>query len=121
MAIPRPAAGTGRWWVVGVVGIGLSVALVVWYGLRGSGNRITATTAGYQVVDDSSVRITFDVDRPAQLAVTCTLSALDGHFTVVGRADVAIPQGNERTVHRVETIKTATRAVTGVVQDCVRR
>ncbi len=119
MAIPRPAPGTGRWWVVGTIGIGLSVALVVWFGLRNSGNRITATTVGYKVLDDTSVRISFDVDRPAQLPVTCTLSALDAHFTVVGRADVVIPPG-QRTTHHVETIKTATRAVTGVVQDCVR-
>ncbi len=120
MAMPRPAPGTGRWWVIGAIGIALSIALVAWYVLHGSGNRITATTVGYKVVDDSSVRITFDVNRPARLPVTCTLSALDGHFTVVGRADVVIPPGNERTINRVETIKTTTRAVTGVVQDCVR-
>jgi len=120
MAVPRPAPGTGRWWVLGSVGIAISVALVVWYGLHGADNRITATTVGYKVVDDASVRISFDVNRPAGLAVTCTLTALDAHFTVVGRADAVILPGNERTTHHVETIKTATRAVTGVVQDCVR-
>lgn len=106
--------------MVGTVGIGLALVLIVWYALQGSGNRITATTVGYKVLDDASVRISFDVDRPPRLPVTCTLSAMDTHFTVVGRADVVIPAVDERTTHHVETIKTTTRAVTGVVQDCVR-
>ncbi len=103
-----------------VLGIGLAVALISWVTLRDAGQRITASTIGYKVVDDSSVRITFDVTRPPEVGITCTLRAMDGSFTVVGTADVTLPTGGERTVRRVETIRTATRAVTGLVQDCVR-
>ena len=119
-AIPRPAPGTGRWWVFGTVAIVLAVAGISWVSLHDAGNRITATTVAYDVINDSSVRISFDVTRPPQLSVTCTLRAIDGHFGVVGSADVAIPPGGEGTTHHVATIRTAARAVTGVVQDCVR-
>lgn len=120
MPLPKPAPGTGRWWAIGVIGCTLAVVLISWWVLRDASERITATTVGYKVVDDTSVRITFDVSRPPQLAVTCTLRALDGRFTVVGSADVVVPPTAERTVSRVETIRTASRAVTGLVQDCVR-
>lgn len=120
MPLPRPAPGTGRWWVVGVVGIGLAVAAITWVGVRDASQRISATTVGYKVVDDATVRITFDVIRPRDLAVTCTLRAMDGSFTVVGTSDVLLPPGDETGTRHVETIRTATRAVTGVVQDCVR-
>ena len=119
-ALPRPAPGTGRWWLFGTVAIVLAVAAISWVSLHDSGNRITATTVAYDVVDDSSVLIRFDVTRPQQLSVSCTLRALDGHFCVVGSAVVAIPPGAEGTTHHVATIRTAARAVTGVVQDCVR-
>ena len=119
-ALPRPAPGTGRWWLFGTVAIVLAVAAISWVSLHDSGNRITATTVAYDVVDDSSVQIRFDVTRPPQLSVSCTMRALDGHFGVVGSAVVAIPPGAEGTTHHVATIRTAARAVTGVVQDCVR-
>ncbi len=119
-AVPRPAPGTGRWWLIGTVAIVLAVAAISWVSLHDSSNRITATTVAYDVVDDSSVLIRFDVTRPPQLSVSCTLRALDGHFGVVGSSVVAIPPGAEGTTHQVATIRTAARAVTGVVQDCVR-
>jgi hypothetical protein len=46
--------------------------------------------------------------------------AIDGHFTVVGTTSVPLPDTQEQVVHQEATIRTTTRAVTAVVQDCVR-
>jgi len=122
--MPRIPAGTDRrrlaWSVTGGL-IGLIVAvLVIGWTVRGEGQRITATTVAYRVLDDTSVTVSFDVSRPPGLAVTCTVRATDGHFTPVGSASVAIPVTGDQVVHQETTVRTTTRAVTGVVQDCVR-
>jgi Domain of unknown function (DUF4307) len=110
-----------RAWAVtgGIVGL-VAAMLIGWWTLRNEGQRITATTIGYKVEGDTSVTVSFDVSRPLGLAVTCTVRALDGHFTVVGSADVIVPPEGERVVHLEKAVRTTSRAVTGVVQDCVR-
>jgi hypothetical protein len=110
-----------RAWAVtgGIVGL-VAAVLIGWWTLRNEGQRITATTIGYKVEGDTSVTVSFDVSRPPGLAVTCTVRALDGHFTVVGSADVVVPPEGERVLHLEKAVRTTSRAVTGVVQDCVR-
>ncbi len=36
MPLPRPAPGTGRWWVIGTIGVGIGIGLAVWLGLANS-------------------------------------------------------------------------------------
>ncbi len=108
-------------WAVagGVVGL-VGAALLGFVTLRNEGERITATTVAYTVESDTSVSVSFDVSRPPGTAVTCTIRALDGHFTAVGSASVVVPVTGDQVVHQESTVRTTTRAVTGVVQDCVR-
>jgi len=118
MRLPRPAPGTGKWWAIGIVGVGLGTALAVWLGLAMSVGKVTWTDTGYRVVDDRTVEVDFDVHRPAGQAVTCVVHALDQGYGTVGSVEVAIPASPQRSVHRQVTVRTTTRAVTGVVQSC---
>jgi hypothetical protein len=118
MPLPRPAPGTGRWWVVGIVGCTVGVALAVWLGLANTVGRVAWTDTGYKVVDDRTVRVDFEVERSPGQAVRCRVRALDQAFGVVGVVDVAIPAGPARTVHQQATVRTTSRAVTGTVQTC---
>ena len=70
------------------------------------------------MVDDRSVQVDFDVHRPEGQAVTCVVRALDQAFGTVGTLEVRIPASPEGSVHRQVTVRTTTRAVTGVVRDC---
>ena len=118
MPLPRPAPGTGRWWLIGIVGCAIGVALATWWGLASSLGQVTWTDTGYKVLDDRSVQVEFDVHRPDRQAVTCHLKAMDTTFGTVGVLDVEIPASSERSVHRVAVVRTASRAVTGVVDSC---
>ena len=77
MPLPRPAPGTGRWWVIGTIGCTIGIALAVWLGLANSLGAITFTDTDYKVIDDTSVRVGFDVHRSPDQAVTCTVQAQD--------------------------------------------
>jgi Domain of unknown function (DUF4307) len=118
MPLPRPAPGTGKWWALGVAGCAAGVAVAVWLGLSMSVGKVTWTDTGFQVLDDRTVEVEFDVHRPDGQAVTCVVRALDKGFGTVGTAEVAIPASGERSVHRKVTVRTTTRAVTGLVRSC---
>ena len=118
MPLPRPAPGTGKWWLVGIIGCTIGVALATWLGLANTVGQITWTDTGYKVIDDRSVRVDFDVHRQAGQAVTCRVHALDQTFGVVGVVDVAVPATTTPSVHRQVVVRTASRAVTGVVETC---
>ena len=118
--VPRPAPGTGRWWVIGILAIGLSVVIIVWLNLRVAADRITAETTGFRINDERSVTVYFEVSRPPGVAVTCTLQAMDSGFGTVGTASTPVPATDERLVKHSGTVRTTSTAVTGLVQSCVR-
>ena len=118
MPLPALTSAQRRWWVVGIVGCAVATAVVVWLALSASRGRVTWTDTGYRVVDDRTVEVGFDVHRPDGQAVTCVVRALDQGFGTVGTVEVRIPASAERSVHRDVTVRTTTRAVTGVVREC---
>ncbi len=121
MPLPRPAPGTGKWWAIGIVGCTLGVAAAVWLGLSGTLGKVTWNDTRYQVVDDRTVEVGFDVHRDPGTKVVCVVRALDKGYGTVGSLEVAIPATEERSVHREVTIRTTTRAVTGLVKSCDKR
>lgn len=120
MALPRPAPGTGRWWVVGTVGVLLGVAAVVWYGLATTVGSVRPEVTAYRVESDTSIVVEYDLHRPAGTAVTCRVAALDSTRGRVGTVEDAVPAEGPTSVHRVVRLRTSVRAVTGVVDSCTR-
>jgi hypothetical protein len=118
MPLPRPAPGTGRWWLIGTIGCAIGIALAVWLGLANSLGAVTWTDTGYKVLDDRSVRVEFDVHRSPGQAVTCTVQAQDVAHGVVGVLEVQVPASEERSVHQEVVIRTAARSVGGSVRSC---
>ena len=119
----RALSWLNAWGIAGGIIALVVVGVFSWWTVSSEGKRVTATTIGYDVVSDDTVKVTFDVTRPVDQAVTCTVSAMDSHFTVVGRSDVVVPVATtegQRTSHHDAIVRTTTRAVTGLVQDCVR-
>jgi hypothetical protein len=116
--LPRPAPGTAKWWVIGTLGIAAGIALAVWLGLSATLGRPSWQTVGYKVVDDQTVRVTFEVSRAGGKALTCTVEALARDFGTVGTARVAVPASVEETSTQTVTFRTASRAVTGRVRSC---
>ena len=117
-ALPRPARGTLKWWLIGTLGIGAGIALAVWFGLSATLGQPSWETIGYKVVDDQTVRVTFEVNHPDGKALTCTVEALARDFGVVGTARVPVPASADETSTETATLRTTSRAVTGQVRSC---
>ncbi|HYN29498.1 MAG TPA: DUF4307 domain-containing protein [Dermatophilaceae bacterium] len=120
MPLPRPAAGTTRWWVVGGVGCLLAVAAIVWFGITTTVGQVRAEVTAYDVRGDDAIVVEYDVHRPAGTAVRCAVTALDSRHGRVGTLREDIAASGPTSVHRVVTVRTGARAVTGVVESCVR-
>lgn len=97
------------------------VAFVVWAGLASAQRDVRWDDVGYDVVDNTTVTVTFNVVKDPGATVQCRLKALNGSFAEVGLATVEIGPAVERAVQRTATIRTQERAVTAVVDRCVVR
>lgn len=119
MTLPRPAPGTLKFWVIGTIGIGLGIALAVWWGLAATLGKASWDTTGYKVLDDQRVRVDFQVHSPEGRPVTCTIQALARDFATVGSVDVDVTFADGPEQRASATVRTTTRAVTGEVRTCV--
>jgi uncharacterized protein DUF4307 len=114
-ALPR---GRRRALVAGIAVVAL--AAVAWFAWAAWSGResATGTEIGFQVVDDGTVRLTFDVEKPADSTASCTVQALDSRFSVVGTVDVRVGPAAHQVVRRSATIRTTNRATAGRVVSC---
>ena len=120
MPLPRPAPGTTRWWVIGTLGCLAAVGVIVWWGIVSTAGSVRPEVTSYQVQSDTSILVEYDLHRPEGVAVVCRISALDGGRNRVGTVEDAVPAQGPASVHRVVTLRTSVRAVTGVVDSCTR-
>ena len=118
MRLPQPAPGTGKWWVIGTVGILASVALVVWFGLTLTLGKPTWQTVSYSVKDATSVSVRFQVYRTPGTPLNCTVQALAQDYSVVGSKVVAIPVTQAEAYEGTVDLRTTSLAVTGIVKTC---
>ncbi|GAA3855961.1 DUF4307 domain-containing protein [Saccharothrix violaceirubra] len=116
----RPRRPLPRWarWSLPVVGV-LVGGVVAWVGYRNLGTApVEAKQTAFQVLDDSSVAVTFEVfrqtpDRP----VVCIVRARADDGDEAGRREVLVPAGAE-TVRPKTVVRTSKRPTTGEVFGC---
>jgi hypothetical protein len=115
----RPASRTRRHLAIGAVALLVAVALA-WFAWAAYSGRSSATGSdvGFEVVDDGTVRVTFDVTKPHDQVATCTIQALDPGFSVVGTVRVQVGPAEHDVVRQTATVRTTNRATTGRVQSC---
>ena len=106
---------------LGVLAGALAVAWAAWAAFSVD-RPPTWTDIGFDLVDDSTTRVTFDTrfaaDAPAGTTAVCTLRALNRSFAEVGRLDVRVRRGERPVVRTTATLRTSERAVTGTVKEC---
>ncbi|MEO6789904.1 MAG: DUF4307 domain-containing protein [Ornithinibacter sp.] len=121
MPLPRPAPGTTRWWVVGTVGCLAAVAFIIWWGITTTVGSVRPEVTAYEVQSDSMVLVEYDLHRPQGVAVVCQVVGLDNNKGRVGAVEDRVPASGPASVHRVVSVRTSARAVTGVVDSCTRQ
>jgi hypothetical protein len=121
--VPADRYGTRRFptWVpiallVLVIGVGVAVAVV---GYRNQASPpIEGRQTAFQVIDDGSVQVTFQVVRQQpQRPAVCIIRARSEDGDETGRKEVFIPPGGG-SVLETTVLRTSRRPVTGEVYGC---
>lgn len=105
--------------VLGVVAgltVGVLGAAYMAFGSPDAGVR--GKDVGFSVTSSESVTITFDVAKPADSTVVCTLNALNTNYAQVGTRDVTIGPSDKGEARYTTQIATTELAVTAVVEAC---
>ena len=93
-------------------------AWLVWAGLLGDTAAIEFRDVGHEIVDDSLVRVTWQVTVEPDTAVGCAVEALNESFSVVGWKVIDIAASEQRTRTFTEDVRTSELAVTGLIYRC---
>jgi hypothetical protein len=102
--------------LVAALAVGFTVS-VAWLGWRLATPPVQAKLLAFDVVDESRVRITFELRRDTLTDTVCVLRAQDVKHTDVGYATVTITRGRDY-VQPTYPMATRARATTAEVLGC---
>ncbi|MFJ2535231.1 DUF4307 domain-containing protein [Microbacterium maritypicum] len=105
-------------WIIGGAIALLIVGAFSWMTVAQSMASVDADDLGFELVDEHSVNITFQVTGVQGKDVVCAVEALDEEFGVVGWKIVEIEPGDSHSQARSVTIPTVSEATTGLVNTC---
>ncbi|MCK6067752.1 MULTISPECIES: DUF4307 domain-containing protein [Microbacterium] len=105
------------WVIVGVIAAALVIALG-WSTVARTLNAVDVVGTGYDVADERTVTVEFQITAPPGAAVACALEAQDEEHGVVGWRIVEYPAAEAHERAFTETIPTVALATTGLVNSC---
>jgi len=112
-SLPRPAVYA----LLGALGLALLVGTYAAWDRYSSG-RVPFTLRGYDVLDDRTVELRFEVHKAPSSTVTCFVRALGTEKQVVGSQAVEVGPSDDAPVLVTHRLTTSARAVTGEVTRC---
>jgi hypothetical protein len=122
--VARPAdrygdRSPGRWRWVWLVLAGVLVAAATgWVILRAATEPVRGSVVGWDDPAGGVMPVTIEVLRPAGVAVTCELVAVNLRRAVVGQTEVAVAADGERRVRILAEIPLEADAVAPQLQGC---
>lgn len=119
MSPARPPAEQRKWWIIGTIGVAIMTAFAVWFGLSASSNTVTANQAGFKILGDDRIQVSWDViPSERNKPITCTLIALNDKRDVLGTKVVQLKASSYRSTRYEDVVRTTSRAVSGTVKEC---
>ena len=91
----RSGMSRARKITLGVFGFALLCGVAGYIAWNQANPQIQATVVSY-TVNDSSITVTFEVDKAADKAVECTIQVQDVKGAVIGQANVSVPSGRAK-------------------------
>ncbi|WP_460799137.1 DUF4307 domain-containing protein [Microbacterium sp. GXF0217] len=105
-------------WIIAIVLAAVVVGYLAWSNLAQSMNTVDSDDLGFEVTDQFTVEVRFQVSGVAGKDIACAIEALDEEFGVVGWKIVEIPASEEHSRAFTEQVRTVSGATTGLVNAC---
>jgi hypothetical protein len=110
-AVPR------RWLWSALVAV-LVAGAAGWVILWAAGDPVRGTLVGWEKPADGVMPVTIEVVRPAGVAVSCNLVAVDLRFVIVGQTDVQVAPSDDQRVRIRAEIPLEADAVAPQLRGC---
>ena len=81
-------------------------------------NQVAHRDIAYEVIDEYSTNVTFEVSRSPGQSVSCDVTVLNQSFAIVGFLTVDVEASSSRSTVISSTIRTTELGVSGLVQSC---
>ena len=81
-------------------------------------NQITHRDIAYEVVDEYSTDVTFEVSRTPGQSVICDVTVLNQSFAIVGFLTLPVEPSESRSTVIKATVRTTELGVSGLVDSC---
>ncbi len=108
-----------KWpWIAAAAVAALVVAALGWSIVAQQMNAVDSDDLGFDLVDEHSVDVRFQITGVQGKDVACVVEALDEEFGVVGWKVVEIPAGDAHSQALSVTVPTVAAATTGLVKSC---
>lgn len=105
-------------WSASIVFAAVVVAWVFWAGLESISGGIDTLDVGFNLIDDTSVSVTWQLTMEPGSSATCAVQAQNDLRAIVGWEIVDIPPSDQRIRKFTETVNTVEPAVTGLIYRC---
>lgn len=104
-------------WAVAVLAIVAGLIVLLFSGWLPATN-LQFRELSYEVVDDRTVHVSYEVTAPPGSEVVCALEALSSSYAQVGWKLVELPIAEQHTRQFTGTLVTTYPATTGLVKNC---
>jgi hypothetical protein len=104
-------------WGVAIAALALGLVVLLWGGWQTT-STVEFRDLHYEVVDQRTVRLDFEVSAPPGTRVACALEALSGSYATVGWSILELPVTDQRTRRFSETLVTTYEGATGTLRSC---
>lgn len=102
-----------------VAAVTVAVLSIAWVTMGPSASTVRGKEFGFSVQGPEAVDITFDVAKPRDATVRCTVEALNENYAQVGTKEVLVGPAEVDEARYTTTIATTELAVTAVIDECV--
>jgi len=102
---------------IGVLVLASFLAWAVWFTISDA-NRVTHRDVAYEIVDEFSAKVTFEVTRKPGQSVVCSVKVLNQAFAIVGYKTLEIAPSTARSQVISTNLNTTELGVSGLVDRC---
>ncbi|SNT12937.1 protein of unknown function [Micrococcales bacterium KH10] len=117
---PRARPKWRTWQVtLAIVAIGASVAVAAWFAFGNPDNSVAASEISFTVHGPEETTLVFDITKPTDMTVVCTVEALSHNYLQVGFQEITLGPAETANQRVTTTISTTEKAVTAIVKTCL--
>lgn len=113
----KPKADAKRYRPFAIAGVVLMTITAMWFGYANY-SPVSHQDIGFRVISQWETEVDFELTKPQDATVVCSIQALNNSYLAVGYLEVELGPSDFQTNRHTVTVLTTELAVTGLVDEC---